>query len=159
MDSLQKVFRLFRYWTVTATTLFLSHTLICIVCTSQKLLRTVETSRSDLKDSTRAVEAEARLRANLGKLREECNTLATAADETKRQQALLADELKFVKAKANRLTQEKNKIERDSRAAIALARSLDSGTNSDVDFYKRKVQTTERMDRRQCVCVCVCVFV
>jgi hypothetical protein len=52
---------------------------------------------------------------------------------------LLDEDLHVNKQKLARAEQEKIKMERDSRAAISLAKSVGSETSSDVDFYKRKV--------------------
>ena len=52
---------------------------------------------------------------------------------------MLDEDLHVNKQKLARAEQEKIKMERDSRAAISLAKSVDSETSSDVDFYKRKV--------------------
>lgn len=56
----------------------------------------------------------------------------------KRKVSLLDEDLRDCKNKFARVEQEKIKIERDSRAAISLAKSVGSETSSDVGFYKRK---------------------
>jgi outer membrane murein-binding lipoprotein Lpp len=61
------------------------------------------------------------------------------AEESKRKATLLDEELRQVKTKLARVTQEKIKMERDQRATMSLAKSMDSHVSSDVDFYKRKV--------------------
>ena len=86
------------------------------------------------------MQVEARLRADLSTLRAERNDALAEAAESKRKVELLEDELRTTKTKLNRVIQEKIKMERDSRAAISLARSLDSHASSDSDFYKRKVR-------------------
>ena len=63
----------------------------------------------------------------------------SSAEEHKRKSALLEEELRQVKMKLSRVTQEKIKMERDQRATMFLAKSLDSHVSSDVDYYKRKV--------------------
>ena len=59
--------------------------------------------------------------------------------ELKRRSNLLEEEVRMLKARVGRLTQDKIKIERESRAALGLARSMDNHVASDVDFYRRKV--------------------
>jgi hypothetical protein len=103
-------------------------------------LRTVETAKSDARDASRVVQVEARLRTDLSMLRTERNDALAEAAESKRKAELLDDELRTTKTKLSRVVQEKIKMERDSRAAISLARSLDSHASSDNDFYKRKVK-------------------
>jgi hypothetical protein len=101
----------------------------------------VETSKSDARDASRAVQMEARLRADLSVLRSEKDEALSYSDEYKRKVTLLEEELRLIKSKLIRVGQEKVKMERDSRAAISLARSLDSNSSADVDFHKRKVRT------------------
>lgn len=86
------------------------------------------------------VQVEARLRADLSMLRAERNDALAEAAESKRKAELLEEEVRTTKTKLSRLVQEKIKMERDSRAAISLARSLDSHASSDCDFYRRKVR-------------------
>lgn len=105
----------------------------------QNLLKTVETTKSDARDASRNVQVEARLRADLSHLRSERNDALAEAAEFKRKAELLEEELRTTKAKFAKVVQEKIKMERDSRAAISLARSLDTHASSDCDFYKRKV--------------------
>lgn len=107
--------------------------------TVSNLLRAVETSKSDARDASRAVQMEARLRADLSVLRSEKDEALSYSDEYKRKVTLLEEELRLIKSKLIRVGQEKVKMERDSRAAISLARSLDSNSSADVDFHKRKV--------------------
>jgi hypothetical protein len=104
----------------------------------QNLLRAVETSKSETRDASRRVEVEAKLRAEVTALRGERNEALASAAGSSRQVELLQEELRTLKQKHHKLSQEKIKLERDSRAAISLARSLDSHASSDVEFYKRK---------------------
>ena len=55
--------------------------------------------------------------------------------------------MRLIKGKLNRVTQEKIKLERDARATISLARSLDNHATSDNEFYRRKL--AELNDRLQ----------
>ena len=105
----------------------------------KNLLRAVDSSKTDLKDASRDAEIEARLRADISSLRSSRDSVAAQANELKRKYTLLQEELRLVKAKLSRVSQEKVKIERDSRVAISLARSLDNNSSSDADFYRRKV--------------------
>lgn len=59
----------------------------------------------------------------------------------KRNATALDEDLRVHKTKLARVEQEKIKMDRDSRAAISLAKSVGSETSSDVDFYKRKVSS------------------
>ena len=65
------------------------------------------------------------------------------AEESKSKVSALQEELRQVKAKLSRVTQEKIKMERDQRATMSLAKSLDSTSSlqghSDAEYYKRKV--------------------
>ena len=105
----------------------------------QNLLRAVETSKSDARDSSRHAQIEARLRSDLSSLRGERDEALGISASLKRKATLLDEDLHVNKQKLARAEQEKIKTERDSRAAISLAKSVDSETSSDVDFYKRKV--------------------
>jgi hypothetical protein len=62
------------------------------------------------------------------------------AEQHKRKAVLLQEELREKKIRLSRVTQEKMKLQRDSRSAATLAKSLDSHHHmSDLDYYKRKV--------------------
>lgn len=102
-------------------------------------MRTVESAKAGARDASRVVQVEARLRADLAKLREERNDALAEAAESKRKAHLLDEDARTTKCKLSKVLQEKIKMERDSRAAISLARSLDSHASSDCDFYRRKV--------------------
>ena len=107
--------------------------------TITNLLKTVEMTKSNARDASRVVQVEARLRADLSHLRAERNDALAEAAQAKRKAELLEEDLRTTKAKHSKVVQEKIKMERDSRAAINLARSLDTHASSDCDFYKRKV--------------------
>ena len=102
-------------------------------------MKTVEGAKTDARDASRLVQVEARLRADLVMLRTERNDALAEAAEAKRKAELLEEEVRTTKCKLSKVVQEKIKMERDSRAAISLARSLDTHASSDCDFYKRKV--------------------
>lgn len=103
------------------------------------LLQAVEASKSNARDSSRAAQTEARLRGEISSIRSERDVVLGTNAEIKRRTNLLEEEVKMLKSRVARLTQEKIKIERESRAALGLARSMDSHVASDVEFYRRKV--------------------
>jgi len=104
----------------------------------QNLLRAIETSKSDARDASRHAQIEAKLRSDISSLRGERDEALGGAASLKRKVTLLDEDFRVCKTKLSRVEQEKIKIERDSRAAISLAKSVGSETSSDVDFYKRK---------------------
>mmetsp|Transcript_20673 Transcript_20673/g.29179 ORF Transcript_20673/g.29179 Transcript_20673/m.29179 type:complete len:380 (+) Transcript_20673:108-1247(+) len=106
------------------------------------LFKAVETAKSDTRDMSRVAQVEARLRRDITSLRSERDEALSTSAELNRKAVLLEEELRLVRAKLGRVAQEKIKLERDSRAAISLAKSLDSHASSDTDFYKRKVRNT-----------------
>jgi hypothetical protein len=108
-------------------------------------LRALETAKSDARDTSRAVQMEARLRAELSFMRSERDEALSVASECNRKVQLLDDELRSTKSKLLRTSQEKAKTERDSRAAIQLARSLENNSSND-DYYRHKVRTLERFE-------------
>ena len=112
----------------------------------QNLLRAVESSKLEVRESSRSALAEAALRGELAVVGAQKNEALGVAEEYKRKNTLLEEELRQVKTKLLRTTQEKAKMERDQRATLSLAKSINqyhgSSTSSsfgDVDFYKRKV--------------------
>lgn len=111
------------------------------------LLRAIESSKSETRDLSRHAQIESRLRAEISTMREQNDKLTSSNTEFQRKVSLLEEEVRLVKTKLTRVAQEKVKMERDARATISLARSLDSHANSDSDFYKRKV--AELNDRLQ----------
>ena len=72
-------------------------------------------------------------------LRDERDQSRIELNESRRKQSLLEEELRMTKTRLTRVSQEKNSMERDSRAAISLARSLDNNNSNDMNYYKRKV--------------------
>ena len=103
------------------------------------LLRAVESSKAEHRDSARSAQVEARLRTDINTLRDERDKALTELHDYRRKQSLLEEELRLVKSKLTRVTQDKNARERDSRAAISLARSLDNNNSNETAYYKRKV--------------------
>ena len=102
-------------------------------------MRAVETSKADARDSSSVAVTEAGLRAELSIARARRDEAMARTEESTRKVTLLEEELRHVKTKLARVAQEKIKMERDQRAALSLAKSLDSNVSSDIDFYKRKV--------------------
>eukprot|EP00978_Attheya_sp_CCMP212_P039084 scaffold200084_cov36-Attheya_sp.AAC.2 len=114
------------------------------------LLRAVETAKVEARDASRSAQIEARLRGEITNLRSEREDALASAAESKRKANLLEEEVRLVKAKLGRLAQEKLRQERDSRAALSLARSMDSHAMADTDFYKRKAaELSERLQSQQ----------
>lgn len=103
------------------------------------MLRAVEASKSDARDSSRAAQTEARLRADVNSLREQRDKAISDIAEYRRKLSLIENELRIEKSKLNRAMQEKMCMERESRQAISLARSLDNSNSSDMNYYRRKV--------------------
>jgi hypothetical protein len=101
----------------------------------------------EARDSSRSAQVEARLRGEITNLRSEREDALASAAESKRKANLLEEEVRLVKAKLGRLAQEKLRQERDSRAALSLARSMDSHAMADTDFYKRKVNSASSIAR------------
>lgn len=106
----------------------------------QNLLCEVKASNNSIQASSNAAQVESHLAKELQiALSERDKTMESCMELTKKN-SLLEEELSLVKGKLHRLMQDKMKVERDSRAAISLARSLDMRTSSDAEFYKRKVR-------------------
>lgn len=107
--------------------------------TITNLLRAVETAKSDARSSSRHIQVETRLRGEVTALRTERDAALASAAESKRRATLAEEEVRTTRTKLTRLQQEKNRIERDSRAALSLAKSLDSHSTSDAGYYKRQI--------------------
>ena len=107
----------------------------------------MESSKAEARDSSRSAQVEARLRTEIKSLRDERDKAITELSDHRRKLSLLEEELRLTKSKSNRVMQEKISMERDSRAAISLARSLDNNNSNDMNYYKRKV--SELSDRLQ----------
>ena len=114
---------------------FLKHSSIHL----KNLLQAVEVSKSNTRDISRFAQTEARLRNELSSIRYERDVAKGTNAELKRKSTLLEEEVRMLKTRVGKLTQDKIKIERESRAALGLARSMDSHVASDVEFYRRKV--------------------
>ena len=82
---------------------------------SQNLLRVVEASKQEARESSRSAQVEARLRQNLNSLRDERDKAITENAAIRRKLSLQEEELRLTKSKLSRVQQEKISIERDSR--------------------------------------------
>lgn len=60
--------------------------------------------------------------------------------ETQRKYKLVEDELSHVKGKLLKVQQEKKQMEKDQRATLSLAQTLQGNRHSETDYYKRKVK-------------------
>lgn len=96
-------------------------------------------SKQEVRDSSRSAQVEARLRHQVNSLRDERDKALTQNTDLVRKLSLHEEELRLTKAKLSRVQQEKLSLERDSRVAISLARSLDNSNSNDINYYKRKV--------------------
>jgi len=118
--------------------------------TIKNLQRTFENSRSGARESVRSIAIESRLRTEVTNFRAELESSNSSRSELKRRYSLVSEELQLTKTRLERVSQEKLKVERDSRASISLTRSLESHATSDGEFYKRKVaDLSERMQSQQ----------
>lgn len=110
-----------------------------MLCPEKNLVQAVEASKSNARDSSRAAQTETRLRGEITSIRHERDVALGTKAELQRRTNLLEEEVRMLKSRVGRLTQDKIKIERESRAVLGLARSMDSHVASDVEFYRRKV--------------------
>ena len=101
----------------------------------------LESTRAEARESSRSALSEANLRAELSVCKAQRDEAVTEAEESKRKATLVQEEMRSVKAKLARVTQEKLKMERDQRATLSLAKSLDQNTTQSGpnDYYKRKI--------------------
>ena len=113
------------------------------------LLRAVEGSKAGARDSSRSAQVEARLRAEINSLRDERDRVVQESSQFRRKLSLLEEELRLTKSKLSKTMGEKISLERDSRAALSLARSLDSNNHSDLSYYKRKCSDMSDQNRAQ----------
>jgi hypothetical protein len=115
----------------------------------QKLLCEVKASNNSIQTASNAARVESDLAKELQKALLERDKSIESWMELTKKNTLLEEELSLVKGKLHRLMQEKMKVERDSRAAISLARSLDMRTSSDAEFYKRKVRKLHHVKKKK----------
>ncbi len=110
----------------------------------------MESSKAEARDNSRSAQVEARLRTNISSLRDERDNALVELSDYRRKQSLLEEELRMTKANLSRITHEKIGMERDSRAAIFLARSLDNNNSNDMNYYKRKVgELSDKLQSQQ----------
>lgn len=103
------------------------------------MFQSVEASKTEARQSSRATVTEATLRADLSNATELKNQALAQAADAQRKVGRLEEQTSQLKAKLTRVTQEKFKLEREQRASQHLARSVDQQSTVDVEFYKRKV--------------------
>jgi len=111
------------------------------VCdTRQNLQSDLDASRTDARAFAYAAISESKLRGELSVVIGQRDETIGTAEESKRKVGLLQEELRQTKTKLSRVTQEKIKMERDQRATISLAKSLEGNqASTDLEYYKRKV--------------------
>jgi predicted RNase H-like nuclease (RuvC/YqgF family) len=102
-------------------------------------LRAVETSNEDTRDQSQAKLVEARMRADLLHMTSQRDEALGNLAQSQRHCKLVEDELYQTKIKLSKVQQEKMQVERDQRATLSLAKSLQGNVHSDADYYKRKV--------------------
>lgn len=105
----------------------------------QNLLRNVESAKSDARAASRRIQAESRLRSECTTLRTERDAACAEAAESRRRATLAQEEARTARAQLGRCQRDKAQMERDSRAALSLARTLDGHTSSDAAYYKRQM--------------------
>mmetsp|Transcript_19579 Transcript_19579/g.45947 ORF Transcript_19579/g.45947 Transcript_19579/m.45947 type:complete len:277 (-) Transcript_19579:1702-2532(-) len=113
------------------------------------LLRAVEGSKAGARESSRSAQIEARLRAEINSLRDDRDRVVQESVQFRRKLSLLEEENRLTKSKLSKTMSEKLSLERDSRAALSLARSLDSNNHSDLSYYKRKCSDMGDRDKAQ----------
>lgn len=126
------------------------------------LLQALETSKQSCHDYSKHVRTECHLRNEITSLKKQRDTFQETCTIQQQKISNVEEELKMLKGKVTRLMQEKIKVERESRAALSLAKSMDGYNASDVDYYKRKVRyifvyMSVYIYTRVCVCVCICI--
>ena len=102
--------------------------------TIQNLLRALEKTKTDTKDASQEALVETQLRSEVSVMTTRTEAALATASDAQRKCKLLDDELRQTKAKMITL-------ERDRRATMSWAKSVDTHVSSDCDFYKRKVRT------------------
>lgn len=103
------------------------------------LLQALETSKQSCHDYSKHVRTECHLRNDITTLKRERDTLQETCTIQQNKISKFEEEIKMLKDKMTTLMKEKIKVERESRAALLLAKNLDGYNASDVDYYKRKV--------------------
>lgn len=83
----------------------------------------MEASKASARDASRAAQTEARLRGEVSTLLCDRDAALGECAESNRRKILLQEEVRLLKSRVARLTQEKIKVERDSRAALSLVRN------------------------------------
>ncbi len=105
----------------------------------------------EAQESSHSAQVEAKLRTNIGSLRDERDKALNELSDCQRKQSLLEEELRLTKLNLGRVTQEKNSMERYNQTAMSLSRSLDkNNSNIDTNYYKRKVaELSDKLQSQQ----------
>ena len=85
----------------------------------------------------------------MNSIRDERDAARSEVSELRRKLSLFEEELRLTKAKLTRITSEKINLERDSRVAVSLARSLDKSNSNESAFYKNKAGDLADKNREQ----------
>ncbi|VEU36418.1 unnamed protein product [Pseudo-nitzschia multistriata] len=118
----------------------------------QNLLKAVDRSTEEAKDSSQAKLVEAKLRADLLQTRKERDDLHHESMVSKRSLELVTNEANSLKQEKSRLQKENIRLEREARSARVLAESLSRSKNANLnngndehnaEFYKRKTRDLE----------------
>ena len=103
-------------------------------------MKALETSKSCTLASIQKTQVETQLRATITDLQHRLSLSKGQCSQYKNELKLLQEQQSILQTKLMRCQQEKRSMERDSRAALSLARSMDQYGNSDTIFYKKKVK-------------------
>lgn len=106
----------------------------------KNLFRALQNHRDEAQEKSNATLKVASLRGELSVVTEDRDKAVAEAMEFKSKAIQFQEELRQLKAKHARVQQQKTKLERDQRTAMSFAKSLDSSTSTDVDYYKRKME-------------------
>ena len=102
-------------------------------------MRAIEASKATAIQQSQDTLAEVGLRKDLMQMRSERDQARGKVQEAARRLTLVEDDLQQTKANLSKITKEKIQLERDQRATLSLAKSLQGNASTDVDYYKRKV--------------------
>ena len=115
---------------------------------SQNLLKSVEGSTEEARDSSQNKLVEARTRADLLQLRSERDSSRKDAMVAERAVALLTSEVTGLKKDRTKLQHDKLRLEREVRSARSFASGLSTkllgaGNQGDLEYYKGKLRELE----------------
>lgn len=80
------------------------------------------------------------MRADILQIKSERDQALGDLAGNKRRSKSIKEDLSLTKFKLSKAQQEKMQLERDQRATLSLAKSLQGNVHSSVDYYKRKVR-------------------